>query len=132
MRVIGILVLLVSLPAVALGEAYVWLGGIALLLLGGALVARSLLLPGAIVRRLPASAFMPHRLEISSVGIRVATDTVTTEFKWAEFRVATRDRHNWILRHRVDGPSTNIARRHFTADQEAKLGTLLQELGLLA
>jgi len=131
-RIVGVLVVLASLPAIALGEEYVWLGGMVLLVLGGALVARSLLLPGAIVRRLPASAFVPHRLEISSVGVRQSTDTAAVELTWAEFREATRDRHHWVLRHKVDGPPTNISRRHLTADQDERLGALLKELGLLA
>jgi hypothetical protein len=132
MRIVGNAYLLASFPMIALGDAYVRLGGFVLLLVGGVLVAHSLLLPWRIVRSLPASAFEPRVLEISSIGIRQATDTQSHEYKWAQFREIARDRHNWILRHRDGGRPTNIARRYFTTDQEATLESLLKDLGLFA
>jgi hypothetical protein len=94
-------------------------------------VARSLLRPGAIVRRLPAYAYLPHRLEISGQaygGVRILPP-------WSSLgRVQRRaeSRHVWVLRHKDCGPPTNVSRRHLTDDEEQRFESLLRAAGLLA
>jgi hypothetical protein len=94
---------------------------IGLIVVGLVMLARSWLLPWALVRRLPASAYMEHQLDVDDQGIRQTAAHISVQLSWSGFVSASRDRHVWILRHKDEGPPTMIARRHLTDDQESRL-----------
>lgn len=130
-RAVGVVFMVAALPALASDSAG-QLSGLFFGAVGLGLVISSFMLPGQLLRRLPAEATAPRTLRIGPEGIGVRTELTVAEVAWPAVRSVTRTPHLWVLRRDRMTPPLVLMRRHFTAEQERELEGYLAGHGRLS